>query len=339
MYEKILVIKPSSYGDVIHALPFLQALKNKYPKAEIHWVIAASLKSILYNHPLIDRLWVIEKDKWKNIGRITDTIRELRSLRTELRRERYSLVVDLQGLLRSGVIAQMSGCNNVIGFKEAREGSRFFYTQLIEGGRDVHAVDRYLKVAEFLGCDVSTVSFPLNLSAEPPKVIDELPWERLSREGFVVMVPGARWETKRWPPSYFGCLAALLPISTIIIGSKDDMEAADEVVRFSGGKALSLAGRTGLADAEWIISKAKFMVSNDTGPMHVAAALGVWVYAIFGPTEPLRTAPYGKNNTIIRNSLKCMPCLKKKCYLIECMRDLSFHTVYEIIRERESFRT
>ncbi|QWR76159.1 lipopolysaccharide heptosyltransferase II [Candidatus Magnetomonas plexicatena] len=333
MYEKILIIKPSSYGDVIHALPFLQVLKNKYPKAEIHWVIAGSLKSILQGHPMIDRLWVIEKDNWKNPLKIADTIRELRSLRTKLRAESFSLVVDLQGLLRSGLIAQMSGCKNVIGFKEAREGSRFFYTQLIEGGRDVHAVDRYLKVAEFLGCDTSVVSFPLNLHIEPPNVIDELPLD------FVVMAPGARWETKRWPPSYFGRLAALLPIPTVIIGSKDDMEAADEVVRLSEGKAISLAGKTGLSDIPWIISKAKFMVSNDTGPMHVAAALGVWVYAIFGPTEPLRTGPYGKNNTIIRLSLRCMPCFKKKCYRIECMRDLSFHTVYEIIREHESFRT
>ncbi|MEO5358696.1 MAG: lipopolysaccharide heptosyltransferase II [Nitrospirae bacterium YQR-1] len=334
MHKKILIIKPGSYGDVIHSLPFLQALRDTYPDSELHWVIAGSLKGMLEGHPMIDRMWVIEKDTWKNPWKVAATINELRTLRTNLSAQKYTLVVDLQGLLRSGLIARLSGCNNVIGFKEAREGSPLFYNHLVEGGKDVHAVDRYLKVAHAMGCEISKkVTFPLYFSKERPGVMDELPTE------YAVTVPGARWITKRWPASHFGRLSALLPVATVILGSTGDIPAAEEIVSSSKGKAISLAGKTKLADIPWIISQAKFVVSNDTGPMHTAAALNVWVYAIIGPTEPKRTGPYGTNSTVIRQTLSCMPCFKKKCNTIQCLRDLSFHTVYEIIAERESFRT
>ncbi|MBF0336650.1 MAG: lipopolysaccharide heptosyltransferase I [Nitrospirae bacterium] len=320
---KILIIKPSSLGDVIHALPFLNALRQGYPQAEIHWVIARGLYDLLDGHPMIHRLWAIDKDQWKRPGRIKETIAELNALRIGLREERFDVVVDLQGLFRSGLVAALSGCPLRIGFKEAREGSRLFYNQLVEGGRNFHAVERYLRVATTtLGCKTPSVNFPLPMGNPP---------EGLAGKDFAVIVPGARWRTKQWEPEKFGQVAARLPVSSVVIGSNDDAEAAAAVVAHSAGKAINLAGRTSLKDIVGIIARARLVLTNDTGPMHIAAALKVPVFAVFGPTDPQLTGPYGSFGHVFRTAIACSPCRKKNCRTKKCLRDLSFQSVYETI--------
>jgi lipopolysaccharide heptosyltransferase I len=324
--EKILIVKPSSLGDIVHSLPFLNILRTCYPKAEIHWVIAKGFEGLLEGHPMISKLWIINKDSWTKMHRAKETIDEIRSLCGALKKERYDLVVDLQGLLRSGIITSATGAPVRVGFKEAREGSRFFYTHKVAGGKGIHAVDRYLKVAEYLGCDTSIIAFPFPLHQFPAIQSDKLPFH-----DYAVIAPGARWRTKRWLPEQFGKLASLLPLNSIVVGSKGDMHIADEIVVSSDNKALSLAGKTDLQELIEIIKGAKFMISNDSGPMHIAAALGVPVYAIFGPTDPLRTGPYGKGHTIIRGDVSCAPCFKRKCNDMKCMKNISAEKVRRIM--------
>ena len=158
--EKILIIKPSSLGDIVHSLPFLDVIKKRFPTSEIHWIIFEGFEGLLEGHPMIDRLWVINKDSWKKIDRARNTLSEISTFVRGLKKERFDLVIDLQGLLRSGLVTAATGSPMRIGFKEAREGSSLFYTKKVAGGRDIHAVDRYLKIAEFLGCDISEVAFP-----------------------------------------------------------------------------------------------------------------------------------------------------------------------------------
>jgi heptosyltransferase-1 len=339
--EKILIVKPSSLGDVVHSLPFLNAIRKRYTEAEIHWVIFKGFEGLLEGHPMLHKLWVVDKDSWTKFNRAKDTVAGIKSLLRDLKKERFDLVVDLQGLLRSGLITAATGAPVRIGFKEAREGSRFFYTDKVPGGRDIHAVDRYLKVAEFLGCDTSEVIFPLppfekassfeNIISSfilNPSSLDMHP---SSFEEYIVIVPGARWKTKRWPPEYFGKLASLLHLRSIIVGSKGDVSIADEIVSRAHGKSFSLAGKTDLKELIAVIKGSKYLVTNDSGPMHIAAALGVPVFAIFGPTDPTRTGPYGKGHTIIRGPVECAPCFKKTCGDIRCMKDLSAEKVYRII--------
>lgn len=347
--RKILVVKPSSLGDIVHSLPFLNAIKSRFPKAEIHWMVAKGFEGLIEEHPMIDRLWVINKDAWKRIGNVKGTLVELRALFRDLRNEKYDLVADLQGLLRSGIITAATRSRIRIGFKEAREGSRLFYTHKVAGGRAVHAVDRYLKIADFLGCDTSEISFPLpdfNFSACIPHP-SSLPSQSFSKtldiqhstfniqEGYAVIVPGARWKTKRWQPEKFAELASLLPLASVVVGSKSDMETAAEIVSLSQGKAMSLAGKTDLKELVEIMRRARFVVTNDSGPMHIAAALGIQVFAIFGPTDPVRTGPYGKGHTIIRADVYCAPCFKKKCDDMQCIRNLSVDKVFEIIKSKQ----
>jgi lipopolysaccharide heptosyltransferase I len=328
--QKILVVKPSSLGDVVHSLPFLNALKERFPKAEIHWVIAKGFEDLLTGHPMVKKIWIINKDMWKKLSQIRSSIQEIRILLKELRKERYDIAIDLHGLLRSGVITGATGSPVRIGFQEAREGSRFFYTHKVKGGRDIHAVDRYLKIAALLGCDISDVCFPFPLSFNSTL---HTPHSALS-EDYAVIAPGARWKTKRWPPENFGELSSRLPLSTVIIGSKGDMDTAREVVALSGGKAVSLAGKTNLKELIEVIRKAQFFISNDSGPMHIAAALDIPVFAIFGPTDPLRTGPYGRGHTVIREDVSCAPCFKRMCDDMKCMESLSVEKVYEVIKEK-----
>lgn len=159
--DKILIIKPSSLGDVVHSLPFLNSVRKCFPQAEIHWIIAKGLEGLLEGHPMVNKLWIINKDAWKKIKNVKGTVSELNVLFKKLKREKFDIVVDLQGLLRSGILAAATSAPLRVGFSEAREGSRFFYTHKIKGGRDIHAVDRYLKIADFLGCNITDIRFPL----------------------------------------------------------------------------------------------------------------------------------------------------------------------------------
>jgi len=326
---KILIIKPSSLGDIIHSLPFLDAMKQRFPEAELHWVVAKGFEGILEGHPLIGRIWVINKDAWKKITKVTTSALELRRLFRNLRAEKFDCAVDLQGLFRSGVIARASGAPVRVGFQEAREGSSIFYTHRVAGGRDIHAVDRYLKVAAFFGCDISRVRFPL-----PPSrgtLAQAVPFLNLSCRGYAVVVPGARGAAKRWPAVRFGKLTSMLPMKSVVIGSRGDVALADEVVAASKGRAVSVAGKTDLRELMEIIRCAQFMVCNDTGPMHIASALGVHVFGLFGPTSAVRTGPYGAANTIVRATVPCAPCFRKNCRTRECMDMIGVNEVKDVI--------
>lgn len=328
--KKILIVKPSSLGDVVHSLPFLNALKEQFPDAEVHWVIAKGLEGLLTGHPMIRKVWVINKDMWKKLSQIGNSFSEIQAILKGLRKEHFNIVVDLQGLLRSGIITMATGAPVRVGFKEAREGSRFFYTHTVEGGKDIHAIDRYLKIAAFLGCDTTDIRFPLPLTFTSSPI----PHHSSLTEDYAVIIPGARWKTKRWPREKFGELASLLPLKTVIVGSKADMDAANEIVALSKGKALSLAGKTTIGELIEVMRGARFVVSNDSGPMHIAAALGIPVFAIFGPTDPVRTGPYGKGHTIIREDIPCVPCFKRRCNNLKCMEHLPVEKVYKMIKRR-----
>jgi heptosyltransferase-1 len=228
--EKILIVKPSSLGDIVHSLPFLNAIKSCFPKAEIHWVVARGLEGLLEGHPMVDEIIIIDKDKWKKPGRLIETVNEIAGLLREMRRRRYDLVMDLQGLFRSGVISMATGAHVRIGFSEAREGGWLFYTRKVKGGREIHAVDRYLKIAEALGCDTSEVIFPFPLMKNDDVKVKET---RTAPKSYVVIVPGARWDTKKWPAERFGEIASMLPMKSLVIGSRADRGIATDVVQAS----------------------------------------------------------------------------------------------------------
>jgi lipopolysaccharide heptosyltransferase I len=327
--RKILIIKPSALGDVVHSLPFLAAIRTCFPDAQIHWVIAKGLHELLEDHPMIDKLWIINKDQWKQASELVNTVKELKTLYHELKQEKFDMAVDLQGLLRSGIIAVATRARLRLGFKEAREGSNIFYTHKLRGGREIHAIERYLRVAAFLGCNTNDLHFPFPPLLLNPSIAKALP------KDYVVIAPSAGKEANRWPTERFGELASRLPLKSVVVSSRADTLLALQVAERSRGKAISLGGKTNLRELIAVIKGARFFVSNDTGPMHIAAGCNVPVFAIFGPANPVRTGPYGNIHTIIREDLSCSPCYrKKKCKDWVCIEAITVERVYQVIRER-----
>lgn len=320
--EKILIIKPSALGDIVHTLPFLAAVRTTFPAAEIHWVVARGLHTFLEGHSMINRLWIMDKERWKQLSRFREIIPEINTFRKALAEERFDVSIDLSGLLRSGLITFAAGACYKLGFTDSDEGSPFFYTHKVEGGRQIHAIDRYLKLAALMGCDTSQVSHPMPPYPSDSPLLSSLP------DRFCIIAPSAGKEANRWPADRFGALAASLPLPSVVISNKADAGVAETVVAASKGMTINLAGQTGLKELVTLIARAHFFISNDTGPMHIAAALGIPVFAIFGPANPVRTGPYGTIHTIIQEQLDCIPCYRRKpCNKWTCMKNITVEKV------------
>lgn len=327
--KKLFLIKPSALGDIVHSLPFLAAVKKTYPQCEVHWLVAKGLHTFLEGHPLIDRLWLFDKQRWKQMGHLLRTMGELRDLWRDLRRQRFDVSVDLSGLLRSGLLTWAGGAELRLGFSDSNEGSPFFYNKKIAGGTAIHAIDRYLKLAALLGCDTSEVVYPFAPYDAHPPICRELPAR------YAVFAPSAGKAANRWPAQRFGELAGRLNIPVVVIAGKAEEDVARQVVEASGHKALSIAGRTSLKELVAVIEKAAFFVTNDTGPMHIAAAKGVPVFAIFGPANPVRTGPYGAIHTVIREEMACSPCYRwQPCSHWQCMDKITVDRVHGEIGAR-----
>ena len=342
---KILVIKPSSLGDIIHALPFLKAVKETFPRAKIDWVISRNLKGILEDNPLINELIIFNKDAWKDYKNLPGTITEISLLKKTLISKRYDMVVDLQGLLRSGLIAWFTPAALKVGFEDAREGSRHFYDKKVAVNSSSHAVDKCLEVAKEIGARVKTVGFPLHVSQTAKRKIRNLLGDL---ETYIVIVPSARWCTKIWPAENFASLINKIQVPCVITGGKGDsavaMKIIEDIPAFSkkgpeglSNKIINLCGKTDLKELTALIAGAKAVVSNDSGPMHIAAALDIPTIAIFGPTDPLKTGPYGwqtnKKLKVIKADVPCSPCRKKKCDKLICMDKVSVENVLDALKK------
>ncbi len=326
--RKILIIKPSALGDIVHSLPFLNAIRHKFPDARIDWIAASGLHTFLEGHPMIDTLWIMDKDKWKDRSRLGQSIREIRELKNNLGSVGYDVSIDLSGLFRSGVLTWFSRARYKLGFAESDEGSPFFYTHKIHGSMEIHAIDRYLEIARFMGCTHCPIEYPMAPHNPFPPIMETLPQE------YAVICPSAGKPANRWPSHRFGELAARLDLPAIVIASRAEADIAEDVAAHSRGRAMSIAGQTSLKELLPVIAKAKYFICNDTGPMHIAAALNVPVFSIFGPANPVRTGPYGKGNTVIQNLLPCSPCYAKHpCSHFSCMEDLGVDQVAGIIQK------
>ena len=336
---KILIIKPSSLGDVIHSLPFLKSLKNTLPESHIEWIISKDLKDILEGNPLINKLVVFNKDAWRGLRNFPEFVRDIRSLIKTLKSGHYDMVIDLQGLLRSGLMTFFSSSPLKIGFQQARECSTIFYNKKITVNGSLHAVDKYLEVANSIGAKTDKVEFPLSIDNTARKKSKNLIG---NVSEYVAIVPSARWETKKWPPENFGLLISKLSIPCVITGTNSDRLTVQRVLASSKGKGINLCGKTNLKELAALIAGAKAVVSNDSGPMHIGVALGIPVISLFGPTDPIKTGPYGwsgipserdnKHHTVVKTVLPCSPCFKKKCKEPFCMRDISVDKVLEEIK-------
>jgi lipopolysaccharide heptosyltransferase I len=330
---KILILKPSSLGDVIHALPVLRLLKLHYRDAEIFWWIDSSLATLIEGDPDLAGIVRFERKRWGKPRHWPEMLRSIRWLRDQ----KFDLVIDLQCLLRSGAFAWLANGKSLIGLNEVREGARGFYDLAVpRASYHTHAVDWYLSVLPPLGVPVhkNFVWLPERpeIAAEVkrkwPAVSAATPQSTLRTPQLILLQPGARWKNKRWPVQHFAELvraaAQKHPAATFaVLGGKDELPLGEIIAKAAPEKVLNLCGATSLPEMiEWV-RRCDLLVTNDTGPMHVAAALGKPLVALFGPTEPRRTGPYGQLDHVLRLDLPCSPCMKSVCRYEkteECLR-------------------
>lgn len=322
--RRIVIIKPSAVGDIAHSLPVATVLRQRFPRAEINWIVNNSYAGLLQNHPDLDEVILYDRNRMKKdwFAGIDYHARFFR----ELRRHHFDMVIDLQGLLRTGLMVQATGARWKIGLASAREGARWFYNTLLPDDLwNMHAVDRYWLVAESLGMGQQRkqARFP-NLDSERNRWLAALaslprPW--------VVMNLGTRWETKRWPVRHFAILGQHVVMtssgSIILVGGPDEAPLAQDFQIYWSRNVCSTVGKTSLRDLTAILSLADAVVSNDSGPLHLAVALGKQVLSPFTCTSAVRTGPYGQPNGVVSTSVPCAASYLKECSHMSCMLELT----------------
>lgn len=310
--RRICVIKPSALGDVVQSLPLLPVLRERFPSARISWVINHELAELIEGHPHIDELLIFRR---------RGTARDYLQLLQKLRQREFDLVFDLQGLMRSGVMAAATRAPLRIGLETSREGAGLAYHVTVpKTGRAVSAFQRYWRVAEVLGFAGRTPQtiVPMNESDHT--------WAANQLGGLTGPVlaihPGARWITKRWPVEKFAVVAnkamRQYGFSVVILGSKSEMPVASELQNLLQGfvpwkPVLNLTGQTTLKQLSAVLSAVDVVLTNDSGPMHLAAGLGTSVLGVFTCTSSVISGPPGSQHELVATEVPCAASYKKQC--------------------------
>lgn len=335
-YKNILIIKMSSLGDILHTLPFAAALRKRYPQAKISWLVHPQFAGFVPDKPVIDEVLYFDKVKFNKLG-LSDKIKYFFSMRSMLHSKRFDLVIDMQGLFKSAVLAAISGCSNRIGYCEMREGSGLISKAICGSHSKDHVIERYLDVARYLGADVQEVEFPMpDLTEESRSIREKLAAQNVTGD-YVVFVPGARWQTKEWPVEYYARLAAMITAdgtAVVLAGGPDDMDKGSRIKELCPA-AADLTGQTSLRELAALIKGCAVYISADTGPLHFAAALKKPLIAMYGPTKADRTGPYGSDKaSVLLSPAACAGCLKKACNDWHCMHDITPAMVYKVYKEK-----
>ena len=342
-FRRVLIIKPSSLGDIIHALPVLAAIRQAHPQAHVAWLANTTFAPLLDGHPLLDEVIPFDRRHYGRMLRSPRALRDFIRFLWQLRNRRFDLVLDLQGLFRSGILTWATGAHVRLGFADAREGAYAFYSQRIPGSRkDCHAVEMNLLAAEALGLPAGPPTFPLGLLPGDLETARQLLAAVGGRpiDRFTAVVPGARWDTKRWPMSRLAAVIDRLHAQggapCVLLGAPDDRTEAEQIIAHARTKTriVNLVGRTSLRQLAATLALADLVLCHDSGPMHIAAALNKPIVAIFGPTDPARTGPYCQTARIAALPLPCRPCLRRQCPLQhhDCMQKLDIETVLSLIQ-------
>jgi lipopolysaccharide heptosyltransferase I len=333
--NRILIVRMSALGDIVHALPVLAALRTAFPSAEIDWLADRRYAGIL---DLVEGLTT------RIIGRpgLMQAIQTMRG-------RAYDVALDLQGLLKSAAMARLSGAQRVIGFETSalrEQGAAWFYSETSAVPAGAHVVQKNLSVLVRLGVEPDRVRFPL---AVPDSAVARQVVAEAAARGpgpFVLINPGAGWPNKRWPPDRFGAVAAAIRdehgLPTFVLWGRGEAALADTVTTSSRGAAVR-APETTLGDLLALTSRAALMISGDTGPTHIAAAMGTPIVGLYGPTWPERNGPWDPDDVVVSRAAQCVCHHKRQCQRDRagegsvgrmCINDIGVDEVVDAVRFR-----
>lgn len=332
--RRILIVRMSALGDIVHALPVLSALNEAYPRAEIDWLADRSYAGVLELVRGISR-------------RIVGRPGLLRAV-SELRGRAYDVAVDFQGLLKSAVMARASGARRVVGFEAAalRERSAsWFYSESGRVAPGAHIIQKNLSLLPHLGITAAPlVRFPFVVPVSA--VADRVAREAAAGAGFALINAGGAWPNKRWAPERFGALARYVrdrhALRPYVLWGRGEAALADAVVAASSGAAVR-APETSLGDLLALSSRAALMVSGDTGPVHLAAAMNTPIVGLYGPTWPERNGPWHPDDVVVSRAGQCECHHKRQCLrrgaktnpeAVMCLSDISVDEVVAAVDRR-----
>jgi lipopolysaccharide heptosyltransferase I len=322
--DRICLIKPSSLGDIVQTLPVLDALRTRFPAAQISWIANSAYVPLLEPISILDQVIPFDRETFRREG--LSSIHAYLTYFKDLARHRFDLVIDLQGLLRSAAMAWATRAKRRIGLASAREGAVLGYSDIISDlPIQQSAVDRYWRVVDSLGVGHLEKRFPLELSNE------ERQWAERQLAGLerprLGVQPGARWLTKRWPAEHFSkTVNTALPKgggSVVLLGGPGEESMADAVAERVERPRRSFCGKTSLRQLAALLEQCDLVLTNDSGPMHLAAAVGTPTVSVFTCTDPRRAAPYGVGHRVVQTSVECRGSYVRECEHLSCMKQLT----------------
>ncbi len=327
--EKVLFFKPGAIGDTLQALPALKALRRSYPSAHVTAVVSPGLQSLLQGSPDIDTVLVFDKSRLKN------NVAELIGFGARLRTERYDLFVDLQPSLRSFILRRICGAKRTLVYRKEK--------RIKPGGKRMHAVENFLETLAPLGIAGPADDISLTIGPEPTAEAGRFLQERnLGGENPLIALNcgvGAARPARNWFPERFAELADRLTdelhAGVVFIGGPEDRDLVQGVIGTMRNRAHGAAGVLSLAATAALLARCSCLVSSDTGPLHLATAVGTPVVGLYGSTDPRRTGPFGRGHQVLIEGLPCVPCEEKHCPrdTRECMEALTVHRVFAAVRK------
>ena len=345
---KILIVKLSAIGDVLHTLPALTALRRHYPDAQIDWLVEDSAADLVQGHAALNRVLVWRRREFAKlfrVGKLFAAGRLFLDLLLSLRDTHYDLIIDFQALLKSSLWIFLARGRRKAGFGQGMEHSEnshlFLNERMPAVSMEVHALTRGLRLLQALGIPDSQVLYDLTIEEKDERAAEQLLVENGVRldQPFIAINPVAKWPTKLWAAERFRELAERLlndGSQVVFTGSKEDRPFIDEIACTLGSPVGRLDGRTSLKLLAAVYRSASLVVTTDTGPMHLGAAVGTPVVALFGPTAPWRTGPYGDGHVVLRAGVSCSPCFCKSCKTTQfermaCMNRITLEQVAEAV--------
>lgn len=333
---KILIIRRSALGDTIHTLPLAKSLREKFPNAQIDWIVEDKAEKFITNNPLLDKVYVIHEK--------TGGFAEFKQIIKQIRAQKYDIAIDTQQLLKSGVILGLSGAKRKITLSDGREFSWIFANEIIKTNRkqfdiNYHVVKRNLEIAKYLGADEEKIEFTLPNTSENDKnkakdLLNKIDPNLKS----VIISPETTWDNKHWTvDSWRKVIEKLLgKVNLVYTGTSDENGLSGKILQGFDG-IINLSGKTNLFELEEVFKLANLVISVDSGSAHVAWATGVpAIITLFFATSSKRTAPFGEKYFSIQAETPCSPCMKRKCknkIINECVPTISPEKVISTVNE------
>lgn len=341
--KKFLFIKASSLGDILHALPALRTLRMNHPDSYIAWLVEAPYQDLLYNNPDLDEIIVIRTRRWRKNWTLK-TLGEIWATVSLLRKRKFDVALDLQGLIKTGMIARLSSARQRLGLnrKNCKEPLNTLFTTKTAApiGPGTHVVDIYLNLIRLLGGNQQAPqTHPLDVPEGTSGPVDLFFRENseISTKPIAIINPGAGFPTKLWELDRFAKLADRmaeeLGLSILLVWGPGEKGMAEQIAGQMQQK-FWIAPKTSIQESIVLFRHAALMISCDSGPLHLAAAVGIPTVSIFGPTDPTRNGAYGANHQVVVKPQACSFCWKKVCHIQthDCMQQIEVGDVFETVK-------